>query len=233
MRKRNSFWGLLLLLFAASLLADGFNVFQNGPSFIRLGITLLLFVMSIGSLSPLNFFGVLMPLPFALILNAEYLNIHINNWPVIAGTFLLSLALTVLFKRKRKISFHTNFNHGDFHGTTEETVRGEEIRIESNFNSSSRYVQGDNIRKVYLENNFGTLNVYFDKITFNHEGATINVDCNFGSMNLFLPKDIRITNTISTSLGTVNQDLFDSEVTSPHVYLDGDVSLGKVNIRFI
>ena len=233
MKKRNVFWGLLFLLLAASLLADGFNVFQNGPSLMKLGLTLLLFVASIGSLSPLNFFGVLMPLAFALILNAEYLGIYINNWPVIAGTFLLSLALTVLFKRRKKINFYTNFNNGDSHGKTTETIRGEEIKIESNFNSSSRYIQGDNIRNVVLEQNFGTLNVYFDKVSFNEEGARISVDCNFGTMNLFLPKNIRITNSITTSLASVNQDMFNSESTALHVYLDGDVSFGRVNIHFI
>lgn len=233
MKKRNLFWGSLILLFAVSLLADGFNVFQNGPSLMRLALTGLLFVASISSLSPLNFFGVLMPLPFALILNAEYLNIHINNWPVIAGTFLLSIALTLLFKRRRKISFHTNFKDGNFNVNTDENIEGDDIRIESNFNNSSRYVQGNQIRNADLENNFGNLNVYFDNAQFHEDGATIKIDCNFGNMNLFLPRNIKVINNLEASLGSVNQDRYDSTVSSPVVYLRGDVSFGKINIRFI
>lgn len=233
MKKRSLFWGSLIILFAVSLLASGFNVFQEGPSIIRLTLTLLLFVASISSLSPLNFFGVLMPLSFALILNVDYLNIAVQTWPVIAGTFFLALGLTLLFKR-RKISFFGDFKEGSTSSSKSgQTVRGESIRVESNFNSSSRYVQGDNVRHANLENNFGNLNVYFDQVTFDPNGATIKVDCNFGNMNLFLPSNIKINNNIESSLASVDQAFHDNETDGPMVYLEGDVSFGKVDIRFI
>lgn len=233
MKRRNLFWGSLFLLFAFSLLADGFNVFQTGPSLMRLALTALLFVASMTSLSPLNFFGVLMPLPFALILNAEYLNMTIKSWPVIAGSFLLSIALTLLFKKRRKLSFHTNFKDGNFKESTQENVSGDSIRIESNFNNSSRYVQGNEIRTASLENNFGNLNVYFDNADFHPDGAVIKVDCNFGNMNLFLPKNIQVTNSIEASLGSIKEEFYQSQSGSPRVHLSGDVSFGKVNIRYI
>lgn len=233
MKRKNIFWGLLIILFAASLLANGFNLFQTGPSVMRLSLTLLLFVASISNLSPLNFFGFLMPLAFALVLNSNYLHMNIQAWPIIGGTFLLSIGLSVLFKRKKRIVFFGDFQDGNKTGENHQTINGENIRIESNFNNSSRYVQGDNVRHANLENNFGTLNVYFDQVTFNENGATIKVDNNFGSMNIFLPRNININNNIQASLGSVDQEFHTNDLNSPKVYLEGDVSFGKIDIRFI
>lgn len=233
MKRKNVFWGLVIILLATSLLASGFNVFHTGPSLIRLILTALLFFASIASLSPLNFFGVLMPLAFALILNSEYLNMPLQTWPIIGGTLLLSLGLSVLFRRKKKFIFFGNTDEGSKTGSNKQTVSGESIRVESNFNSSSRYVQGDNVRHVNLENNFGTLNVYFDQVHFNENGASIKVDNNFGSLNIFLPRNIKITNNIQSSLGSVDQEIHSNDSSGPMIYLEGDSSFGKVDIRFI
>ncbi|CAM3739351.1 LiaF transmembrane domain-containing protein [Erysipelothrix urinaevulpis] len=227
MKRKNVFWGLLILLFALTTLANGFNLFHGGPSLFRLALTALLFFFSISNLVDRNYYGIFMPLALILIINEQYLNINFETWPILLGAFLLSLAFSILFSKSKVVQFEFDS------ANTAYTVNGENIKIDSNFNSSSRYVQSENLRYASIENNFGSLSVFFSDVHFNENGATIKVDCNFGNVKLYLPKDIQTHNNIQASLGSVNEEIRTPVQGAQAVYLDGDVSFGKVEIFYI
>ncbi len=227
MKKKNLFWGLLIILLALSSIASGLNILQDGPGVFRLALTALLFFLSISNISTLNFYGIFIPLAFALVLNQEFLNLHIESWPILFGSFLLSLGFSMIFSKRKLIHEKDSFTNNS------QTMSGDNIKIEANFSNSSRYVQADNLRYTSVENNFGSLSVYFNEVSFNESGATIKVECNFGNLQLYLPKEIQTQNNIQASLGSVNEELKAAISGGPIVYLDGNVSFGKVEIFYV
>ncbi|QIK70559.1 hypothetical protein G7062_09705 [Erysipelothrix sp. HDW6C] len=269
MKKRNLFWGLFFTVIAVALFGQMFNFFTLGTSVFNLFLTALLVIFAISNLPSLNFFGIVMPLTYALYINSKFFNFDPSFWQMTFAGLLLSIGLQMIFKRPRvRVFKYNDYNDYDYsnrsednfgyskknddfveasftetnsdssgekdsRATYEEDSNNEKVRISANFTDRTRYVRSTNFTDGSIENNFGSLRVYFDQSTFNRNGSKLYVDCNFGQIVLYLPSDLNVINNVSTTLGGIDDDFNRAHKDGPTLTIYGDVSFGNLKIIFI
>ena len=81
-----------------------------------------------------------------------------------------------------------------------EQCSGEHIRCENNFGSAIRYINSRHFCDAQLENNFGSMSVYFDNAIIAGEAASVEVENNFGETNLYIPKEWKVQNELEAFL---------------------------------
>lgn len=238
MKKRN-LWGLLLIFSAFYLIADLMGWNANLPSLFTMVLTLIFVSISVSSIPKLDFYGMIMPLSFIGILYSKELTIADNNrWTIVFAAFLLSSGLNVIFKHhrlKRKYSSSTFEYRYDIPTDDYQASDSAEdhIRVDVSFSSRTRYVRSNNFTYADLRCDFGSLEVYFNDAQFNPRGSIINIDCNFGSIKMYLPKGIRVENNVEVSLASNDDQHHYQDPNAPLVQIRGDVSLGSLEIVYI
>ena len=105
--------------------------------------------------------------------------------------------------------------------------------FKNSFGATSKYVNTDNFRSAVLQNSFGEMKVYFDNALMQQETATIDVSNSFGETQIFLPKEWKVENQISSMLGSVSEQNMHQPSEGHTVILTGSVSMGEVQIIYI
>lgn len=258
MKQRNTKQGIFFLIIAVLILGRAFDVFAFSSSIFKILLTALLVSFSLSSFPKGKYIEAIMPLAFVYIMHEQailrefpQLN-EVNSWLLIWGSLFLGIALESMFKKKsRRVKFHTDYHtysgkrdddfvEADFsehegskksEDTFSENVNEDFVRIESNFGDRTRYIRVDNYTDGLVEVNFGSLRVYFDQSTFNPNGARLKVDCNFAKVTLFVPKNIKVVNNVSATLGSVSDMPYGDGETK--LVLEGDVNFGNLRIVYI
>lgn len=273
MKKRNYYWGIIFTILGLILLGNAFNMFSETPNFFTIVITVLLIASSLSNMPRLNFFGIIMPVIVAVIINRNILNLSdsLNSWWLILSGVFISIGLQSLIHKRPK---RTNYSNYDTYSTKftysnddddedviiidsdevkedfkkeynkehfkykdresySETVDPDYVRINATFTDRTRYVRAENFTDGSIENDFGSLRVYFDQATFNPKGAHLYIDCNFGQVIIYLPRNINVINNISSTLGGVNDDFNRPNYDAPTLVLDGDVNFGNIKIIYL
>ena len=110
---------------------------------------------------------------------------------------------------------------------------GEEIRCENSFGSAIRYINSDNFRRAAIENNFGSLSVYFDNAIVQEGSANVSVENNFGETNLYIPKEWKIQNNLDRSFGAIRETGSSIGTSSTVLYLNGSANFGEIHLHYI
>jgi len=238
MRNRNWFWGLFFvvggILFFAQTLGWTF-----GLTLWQLFVIILMASIILKSIANLEFFGLLMPLPFIYMVTRNYFPApydSINSFALMVTAAFLSIGLSILFKRRRHISFghmfgkSNNFKRDKIERTSKEQLSGDEVYSSVSFGDSVKYVYSDGLRKAEFDCTFGSMKVYFDEAIIADGTADIYVDCSFGEMSLFFPREWKIINDVSYSFGSVDDHSSINPGDGPVVHIRGDVSFGEISI---
>lgn len=239
-KQKEIFWGIAFVVIALAILAIAFGWITTETS--RYLWSLLLGVVALASLVKLNWFPFFLMVAIIVHVNMTAIGL-VSIWPVYLASFLGAIGLSILtssIKKRNRRHFTVNINGKDIDIDTSKfkskheshsTVSGEHIMIENNFNESARYVNSTNLQTANIENNFGSLRVYFDETQFSSEGAKVRVENNFGKTSLYFPKNVRINNQLSSSFGHVDDDLrYQQDSEHPIVTVSGDSSFGNVEI---
>lgn len=184
------FWGIFFVLGAVYLIVS--QIFKL-PEISAFTVILTVFLLSIviQGIRKLNFFFILFGLALIGCLYDKLLGIEaLTPWTLLGAAFLGSIGLSLLFKNKKKawkrgVSF---FSRRSDAGVTEEYCSDGSQKFENNFSTVSRYINSDNFCSAELENNFGTMTVYFDNAIIQNPTAYLWVENNFGTINLYIPK---------------------------------------------
>lgn len=254
--KKLNLWGLLLIFLSVYLFADMMGWLVGYPGLFTSGLSLVLVFVSLSNLRKLDWYGIIMPLALIVVLFADTLHVRGNTWYILLSGFLLATGLKILFKNKDskpKYEYYSNSTSETFEekSYTDKEDNGyqeskskyddkkygkedaDNIRASAMFSAKPRYVRSANFTSAYLETNFGRLDVFFDDAQFNPDGSEIHIDCNFGAVNLFLPRNINIDNRVDVSLGSGgNQNYFYTE-GAPTLVITGSVNLGALEIKYI
>ncbi|MCL2442197.1 MAG: hypothetical protein FWD13_01885 [Treponema sp.] len=234
----NLIWGTFLLLAAAFLL---FNQFDN---FIDIGIgsiivSILALTIIVQCIANMQFY--VLPIPLAVLyyifqipLNLPYVKLFI----LIIASILASIGLAVIFPRKRHgyCKYKKYIKIGDQQQmSTEDINNNNNPSVSVNFGAISRRLNSDNLETVILRCNFGALEVFFDKVILSPNGAEADLNCSFGAIILFVPRNWNIIDRTNCSLGGVDIDKnFDPpSENAQQLTLTGNVSLGGIEVRYI
>lgn len=256
MKKGKVIWALLFIGIAVLILAGGLGVIPEVSG--KLIAAVLLGVVAVGSLWELSFWGLFFSLAIIGILYAPQLHIEsITPVPVLGAAALLSIGFSMLFgkqasqrRTERARKRHSNFADQHFKsdhyqngqgqqvydtafGETTDQVNGEMLIFKNSFGATSKYVNTDNFRSAVLQNSFGEMKVYFDNALMQQETATIDVSNSFGETQIFLPKEWKVENQISSILGNVSEQNMHQPAGGHTVILTGSVSMGEVQIIYI
>lgn len=238
--KRDSFWGIILIGIAAVIILGKLDMLGgiNGyTGVVALGCALVL----IRGIVKLEFSNILFAIAVLVILFDKQLHLEaITPWPVLGAACLGSIGLGMIFKKKHKIKMTINgekyekeFDRKAFKETVIDNDDQSEIKCSAMFSSSIKYVNSGDFKRADLECNFGSLQVYFDKAIIQGKTAVINVDCNFGKVDLIFPREWNIVTNLDAPFAGVSETKNPYNPNGPTVYVNGDITFGNGNIRYV
>ena len=246
-RTKNIISGVLLIALAACLVLWKLDVFNLPFSFAGVGtwgiiITIVMLVIIFHSIIDLNFAGLFIPAAIIAIIFDEPLGITaITPWIVLIAALLLTIAFDKLFpKHKRHI--HVTYNSDDNKATfcdnsSTSTVDDGNgwVNHTMKFGSSTKYITSDDFRGASLESQFGELSVFFNDVHVPSKKVNIHCSVSFGEMQLYIPKEWRIENRVSVTLGDCNDRGVTSTADENSVLcvVEGSVSFGDLVINRI
>lgn len=234
MKHNNWFWGIFFVLAAVFVVAS-----QVATSFVQIGFwsilaAVALAAMFIQSLIKLNYFGVFLPLALAYWIFQVPLDlIIISPWLLILAAVLLSSGFHIIFQKHTKHQYVSRHGKDEYH--TVEEIDDNNPYIKVSLGASSKYLHANSLKSGQFYCNLGTLEVYFDQVQLDPNGAEIYVNCSLGEIELYFPKTWRVIDRLNSSLGGVkNETRFNNPgEDAPQVILTGNVSLGALEVHYI
>lgn len=210
LRIHASFWSIL---WPCALLC--FGIFGLWPkfSFLRLGCTVFALYFLLNKLYLL---------PFTL--GGEIL------FP--AAAILLGLALLVdALKKPRHPTFQ--FESGDNKFTQTLSTADGYLDYSASFGEAVQAITMDTLHGGQIHTNFGEYTVNLADVAAVAPDCNLELHCNFGELNLLVPKRFTVRPKSSTSFAAV--DVSGEPNANPDGYIDADVhvAFGSVNIQYI
>lgn len=240
-KSRAWFWGLIFICAAVIIIMSLAGVLNTQSVGIwRILIAVLLGAAALQSIVYLEFFGFFIPLSVIVILFRPQLGLlGTSVWPILAAGLCLAIGFTIIFRRRisaryrayREAHDHTKTLHDEF--TTKETVTENAVECSVSFSSSIKYLHAQNLQYAKLDCSFGALKVYFDQAKLSGDGATVNVSCSFGHIELYVPHTWKVVDQLAATLGGVKSSRAHNAEGAPTLLLTGDVSFGAVEIIYL
>jgi len=234
-------WGTFLLLAAAFIFINQISGFTTlGVGSIIVAILSLAFIVQ--CLAHLRIAPLPIPAAVLYIVLQKPLELpHIEIWALFLTAVLASIGIAMLFPRRRRIRVHTDNkytskpeNHRR-QAQTENCSDGNNPSVSVSFGAISRRICANALETVQLQCSFGALEIYFDQATPSPNGAEADLNCNFGAVKLFVPREWQIIDRLNCSLGGVDIDKRPGAIKedAPKLTLKGSVSLGGVEVQHI
>lgn len=103
------------------------------------------------------------------------------------------------------------------------------------FGAASRYLHSQNLIRGEFSANFGALEIYLDQARLAPQGAQFFVECNCGTMTIYVPRSWTVRDTVTATLGVVSNDKRFAQPAedSPLLELTGHVALGNVEVSYV
>lgn len=232
MKKRNIFWGSMLIIAALLIILSQFGFFV-GTSIFEIVLTVFMISIIIVSIRKINFWGILFPLAIILIIYAEELNIsEFTPWPALLTAFLISLGLSLLFNRKGSIVININ-GRDSFSSSVINEEDGKVVNCSTTFGECIKYVNSENFERANIKCSFGDVKVYFDNAKIPSGKAYIYMDVSFGDVDLFIPRSWKLVNETHAFFGDLDIGHNDISPDAPVVVLHGNVNFGDAKIIFV
>lgn len=228
----NKGWGILFLLGAAAFLASKLGFFE-GIGFWSILLSIVLVSILISNLVKRSWGGILFSLAFLVIVNDEFLNLEaITPWPVLGAALLGTVGLNLLFPKFNR--HNTDFKlirGGEYLPKIDRS--GDRISYENVFGSTVKYVVGE-VSQVYLDNAFGSTEVYFTDAVLKDHAANVKIDSAFGRVVLYVPRGWQvIDNNAEVVFGGVDSDHENNSEGENILYITGEVCFGALVIRSV
>ena len=236
-RHSNLIWGTFLLLGAVFILLNQFNSFADiGIGSIVIGVLSLIFLAQ--CIVDARFAAIPIPLAVLYITFQTPLALpYIRPWTLILASVFAALGLSIIFPKKYwhgKAPRNPSWTKTSSRMRTEYGDNDNNPSISVNFGAVSRHLRANSLESAQLYCNFGALEVFFDQVELNPNGAEAVLNCSFGAIKLYIPKHWRVINQLNCSLGGVDTDTnFTPADNAPQLTLNGSVSLGGVEVRYL
>lgn len=234
MKNKNWFWGIFFLLSAIFVIGSQTGFFGR-IGVLTLVATILLAALIVSSIIDRNFFGVFISLAFLYLIYQQPLHlIAISVWLLFVAAILASIGFSCIF------NVH-GFDHRNWHGKDGTGIQSTENIDDNNpsarlsFGSTCKYLHATSLQTGHFSTSFGEMSLYFDQTQLSPQGAEIYLECSFGSIKLYLPRNWRVKNNIQVSLADVKEDIRRNQPdeNAPLVSLIGNVSFGDIEIYYI
>ena len=234
MKRKNVFWGLFLLLGAAFIIISQIGLFEE-ISVVKIVFAVLLTGIALSGLMHLEFTLVLFPIAIILIMFDNEMGItKITPWPVLATALLGSIGLSLIFHRHNKPHAFI-FGVDDFE---KEVVIDDpdlgDVSCFAHMGSTVKYINTKEFEKGLVDCSFGAATVYFDNAEIKDNSAILKVNCSFGGIELYIPKNWQIEQRIDVFLGGIDEKgRKDQTNDGPTLILTGRIKFAGITIYYV
>lgn len=240
MKTKKIFWGIFFILAAAFILISQLGILPDVSVFSILATVFWLWVLLEG-IRHASFYEILFAIAFLCIIYAKPLGIEsLTPWPILSAALLCSIGLSMLFQGRKKRHCHVAIVLDDEQDKERAKgasgygqCSGEHIHCENNLGSAIRYINSDNFRDAHLENNFGTMTVYFDNAVIQEESAHVEVENSFGQTVLYIPKEWQVRKSIDHSFGNISEIGACTGSSNSVLYIHGNTNFGQIELHYI
>ena len=230
MKKSNIFWGLFFIVGALFLIVSKLGLIGEF-SFWSVFLTIFFVAWIVRSVIYKSPTGVIFSLAFLCIIYAKPLGIEaITPWYVLGAAVLLSIGAGFLYHPQRDVWKKYQYQGAD---AVIENVEEGQVTFETSFGESIKYVNTEDFQSASLKCSFGSMKVYFDNAVIQNGQAVINIDASFSGVELYLPKELQISNQIRCSFGGVHEKNRNQPSGTLVVTLAGKVSFSGVEILYV
>lgn len=236
MKKENIFWGIILILAAAGIIIGKLDLAPDMGIFPILATVFLLWVFIEGILN-IDFSEILFSLAFLYIIYDKPLGIEaLSPWTVLVAALFGSMGLNLLFgrwrKERKKKRWHEKKAGWKLNENSEQCSDAD-VYCKNDFGAGIRYINSDNLCHAYLENNFGSLTVYFDNAIIQEKTACVEINNNFGETTIYVPRGWDIQDELESVFGNIRRHGAPSGNGSTTLYLRGKTSFGQINVHCV
>jgi len=226
-------WGIFLLLATIFVLANQFNGFINlGTGSIIAVVLALIFIVQ--CIAHLHFASLPIPLAVLYIVFKTHLGLpDIPIWTLILVAVLTTIGLGILLSGKHSHRYHRHWNNDKT--DKNDSINDNNPSISVDFGGMSKRLYADNLETVQLSSHFGGLEIFFDQVRLSPGGAQAHVNCHFGAIKIFVPRQWKIIDRVNCSLGGIDieRPFIGQEENAPQLTLTGSVSFGGIEVRYI
>lgn len=232
MKKRNVFWGAILILMAVLLIVTNLGLIK-GIGFWSVLFTVFFAGCLIDGIIKRDITVILFSLAFLCIVWSDTLGLQkITPWPVLGAALLGSIGCSCLFGKSRRAyeKVQNVASSVGNHGEHIEQADGDHVECRSRFGGLVKYVNSQNLTEVDTSVSFGGATIYLDQAKVPSGKLFVNMDLSFGSVEFFIPKNWAVVNQLYTSFAGVDEQKSNgsSEVT---MILTGRASFAGVDIK--
>lgn len=123
---------------------------------------------------------------------------------------------------------------GDYSSYKEQKSEQDSVwNIEGGFGKKITYITSRNLKKVNLEFGLGELQVYFTDAKMKDDSITVNAEVGMGHAILYFPKEWDVQIVTQEIFGSLKEDDHVAPDGAPVVYLNLEIGMGHVEIRYI
>jgi len=228
MKTRKIFWASFFIIAAVLLIISQLG-YLGGINFVSLLLTILIAAIAVKSITSRTISVFLFCIAFLCIIYSGPLGLEkITPWPVLGAALLLSIGISILVKPK-----HRRLHMDDRFKDTVENDSGSDVYCDTHFASVIKYVESADFRHADISCRFGGAKIYFDKAAVRGGTGEIDVDVSFGGVELYIPKEWAIENSINAFAGGVDEKNHHDPSGDIIVRLSGRISFGGITIIYV
>lgn len=216
--------GVLLILIGLIFLVDQTGFFSRfGISIWKMLWTfwpLILIFLGVNALIKGNNSGGMLLLILGIVFLSSNLfgwNFFAVLWPVI----IITVGISILFKKEK----------ASINSVEAESSKDESISETVLFWGVDKKIVSKNFKGGELNVAFGGCSLDLREAKISKEGAKLHVNCAFGGVEIFVPKDCRVKTNGTGFLGAWEPKLEENSATEPVLEISGGVAFGGVEIK--
>ncbi len=230
------FWGISIVIIALLLIFNAVGqslgiLDIGGLPVIRIvlgGIFLAYAIAETVKGKPQHIF---FPLAFIVILfKSELLTIcginpdSISSWLILAVALLLTVGVSMLIPHKSKYKINGEF--------VIDNNSSDKKNIENNLSEKTQYIDCTDFNEMRIENNLGSLSVYFTNVESFVSGSRLVLENNLGSINLHIPAAWKCDCKFDNTIGKVNFPKERTAEATAQLNIVGENNLGLINVQY-
>ena len=248
MKKNNIYWGMIFIIMAALIVVNGLGLIE-GVGVWSIIFTVLFGAALLDGIVRLQATTILFSLAFLAIVWSEQLHIEsITPWPILFAALLGSIGINMIFGKKNKKwkkdysggnHYYSNnsSNEGKYfdENVNVEQDSGEVVTCESKFAGTVKYITSNNLKKVYVRNDFSGMSIYLDKAKVPSKRLEIEIKNSFGGVEIYIPANWIVENELNCSFGGYDEEgtKAPTDAESVKVVIKGSANLSGVTIKYI
>ena len=231
---RKKFWGVLLILAAIALVISRLGLKYSVPlGFWQVVGTLFFGAGLIEGLSKKKIGTSVFSIAFLLIIYQDQLNLRsVGSWTILGAALLITIGLNMIFKQRFQFWYENVSSGKEYEEFTENEV-GSTIKVSSFLNTTSRYIQSQNLRRIDVKANLSDVNLYLDNAMLQDGHATIKVDVSLGDVNIYVPRSWEVNNSVDAFLADVKFVGMPSGEGTQNLKVEGSIRLGDVKVHYV